>query len=359
MARVSATRSTSLYTLLLISSLLLVSQTHVSSERVLKRPPIEKGLSWGYYTLCPLIGTIVRNNLNGVFKQNSGVAPGLLRLFFHDCFAQGCDASILLNGDGEDDEKQHDANIGIRSEAIEVVEDLRSSLSLLCPFASVSCSDILVLAASEAVYQLGGPELDVPLGRKDSLTFNASAPDELPSPFSKTDEILEAFAAKNFDAEEVVALSGAHTYGRAHCPTFFNRIAETDPPIDADFRNKIAATCPDEESFNTMNLDVRTPEKFDNMYYINLLNRQGLFTSDQDLASNSKTKEIVNKFASDQKAFFDKFADAFVKVSQLNVITDKNYKGRGEVRKRCFFPNKRKSSRTSVEETVLELAQQI
>ncbi|TKY46053.1 Peroxidase 12 [Spatholobus suberectus] len=355
MARVSASRSL-FPSLLLISSLLLAFQTHVFSRTVAK-PPIVKGLSWNYYFLeCPKLERIIRKHLEDVFKKDNGQAPGLLRLFFHDCFANGCDASILLNGVGEDDEKQHPANFGLRQEAIQTIENLRVLIYKQC-LPVVSCSDILVTAAREAVRQLGGPDFDVPLGRKDSLTFNASAPDNLPPPFFRTDELLEVFGARNFDASEVVALSGAHTYGRAHCPSLFNRTTETDPPIDPAFKDKLIATCPNDESPNTVDLDVRTPTKFDNMYYINLLNRQGVFTSDQDLASHPKTKEVVNRFASDQKQFFNTFADAFVKVSQINVITDRQ--GKGEIRDKCFSPNKRKSSVASVAEEVVELAENI
>ncbi|KAJ1438419.1 Secretory peroxidase [Sesbania bispinosa] len=354
MARISASRPSSLYSLLLICSLLLASQILVSSRK-LARPPIVKGLSWDYYWLsCPRVERIIRKHLEDVFERDSGIAPGILRLFFHDCFAQGCDGSILLNGDGEDDEKQHVANFGLREEALQTIEDLRALVRKQCPRV-VTCSDILVIAAREAVRQLGGPDFDVPLGRKDSLTFNVTAPDNLPPPFFRTDELLGLFGSRNFDATDVVALSGAHTYGRAHCPSLFNRTIESDPPIDPEFKKQLEATCPNDESLNTINLDVRTPVKFDNMYYINLLNRQGVFTSDQDIASHPETKETVNLFASNQKAFFDKFADAFVKVSQLSVLTG----DQGEVRKTCFAPNNRKSRMSSVVEQVLELAEKL
>lgn len=206
--------------------------------------------------------------------------------------------------------------------------------------------------------QLGGPDFDVPLGRKDSLTFDANAPINLPAPFLRTDELLGVFGSKNFDATDVVALSGAHTFGRTHCGSLFNRTTESDPPIDPEFKKQLEATCPSADSPNTVNLDVRSPVKFDNMYYINLLNRQGVFTSDQDIATHPKTKEIVNSFASNQKQFFDKFANAFVKVSQLSVLTG----NQGEIRKSCFATNPKKISNNkvaSVVEEVVELAENL
>lgn len=67
---------------------------------------------------------------------------------------QGCDASILLNGvDGEDDEKQHDANFALREEALQTIENIRAIVRKQCP-RIVSCADILVIAAREAVRQV-------------------------------------------------------------------------------------------------------------------------------------------------------------------------------------------------------------
>ncbi|CAJ2666454.1 unnamed protein product [Trifolium pratense] len=351
MARISGSKSSSLFFI----SFLLASLVLVSSERV-ARPPIVRGLDWDYYWLsCPRVERIVRKHLEDVFEKDSGVAPGILRLFFHDCFSQGCDASILLNGNGtEENERNHPANFGLRDEAIQAIEDIRAIIRVQCPRV-VSCADILVIAAREAVRQFGGPDFDVPLGRKDNTKFDIDSPDNLPVPFERTDvQLSDFFEPKNFDATDLVALSGAHTFGRAHCTTLFNRTIDTNPPIDPDFKNQLEAACPkDKELINTVNLDIRTPIQFDNMYYINLLNHQGVFTSDQDLASNPKTKEIVNRFASNQNEFFNKFANAFVKVSQLDVLTG----NQGEIRKSCFAPNnKKKSNVASVVEEVVGIA---
>ncbi|KAK7279802.1 hypothetical protein RJT34_24860 [Clitoria ternatea] len=325
-----------------------------SSEALSVRPPIVNGLSWNYYSLnCPRVEKIVRNHLQKVFQQDSGQAPALLRIFFHDCFVQGCDGSILL--DGSPNEKDQPANIGIRAEALQTIEDLRSLVHKQCG-RIVSCSDLVVLAAREAVSQSGGPKFEVPLGRKDGVTFSISGTNNLPAPFFKTSEVLNAFAPRNFDATDVVALSGAHTFGRAHCSTFFSRINQTDPPIDASLAKNLSKTCPSQDSTNTAVLDVTTPNVFDNKYYVNLLNRKGLFTSDQDLFSDSRTKDIVNSFASDQKLFFDKFANAVVKLSHLDVLTGKQ----GEIRAKCSVPNtKKKSFVASVVEEFMDLSGQM
>lgn len=98
---------------------------------------------------------------------------------------------------------------------------------------------------------------------------------------------------------------------------------------------------------------MRTPNVFDNKYYVNLANRQGLFASDQDLFSDSRTKGIVKSFASNEKLFFNSFADAVVKLSQLDVLTGKQ----GEIRAKCSVANKGREGLvvTSVVEDAVDL----
>lgn len=91
---------------------------------------------------------------------------------------------------------------------------------------------------------------------------------------------------------------------------------------------------------------------FDNKYYIDLLNHQGVFTSDQDLLSDQRTKGLVNSFANDQNLFFNKFVSAMIKLSQLDVLTG----DQGEIRDKCNVINiKKQSVLTSVVEEVVEL----
>jgi peroxidase len=67
---------------------------------------------------------------------------------------QGCDASILLKGDGiEPIERNHTSNFGLRDGAIQAIEDIRAIIRAQCPRV-VSCADILVIAAREAVRQV-------------------------------------------------------------------------------------------------------------------------------------------------------------------------------------------------------------
>ncbi|GMH00763.1 hypothetical protein Nepgr_002602 [Nepenthes gracilis] len=124
-----------------------------------------------------------------------------------------------------------------------------------------------------------------------------------------------------------MALSGAHTIGHSHCFLFLPQLFPTqDPNMDKTFANRLKLTCPTTNSTNTTVID---------KYYVDLMNRQGLFTSDQDLYIDKRTKGVVTSFAVDQALFFDKFVFAMIKMGQLSVLTGTQ----GEVRNNCSAKN--------------------
>ncbi|KAM1332010.1 hypothetical protein TB1_043662 [Malus domestica] len=101
----------------------------------------------GFYSrTCPAAESIVKQTVQTHFNSNPSVAPGLLRMHFHDCFVQGCDASVLL--DGPNTEKTAGPNLGLRG--WEVIDDAKTKLEAACP-GVVSCADILALAARDSV----------------------------------------------------------------------------------------------------------------------------------------------------------------------------------------------------------------
>lgn len=186
--------------------------------------------------------------------------------------------------------------------------------------------------------QTGGPDYDVPLGRRDGLSFataNATVANLIP-PFANATTILTSLATKNLDATDTVALSGAHTIGISHCTSFTDRLyPNQDPTMDQTFAKNLKGVCPTRDSDNTTVMDIRSPTTFDNKYYVDLMNRQGLFTSDQDLYTNGRTRGIVTSFAVNQSLFFEKFVTAMIKMGQMNVLTGT----RGEIRANCSVIN--------------------
>ncbi|CAK7346745.1 unnamed protein product [Dovyalis caffra] len=340
------------FTFLLISSLFLVSCFCAKGAQ--NPVPIVNGLSWTFYDYsCPKAESIIRKQLKKVFKNDIGQAAGLLRLHFHDCFVQGCDGSVLLDGSASGPSEQ-DAppNLTLREKAFEIINDLRERVHKECGRV-VSCADIVAIAARDSVYLSGGPDYDIPLGRRDGLNFatqNATLAN-LPPPTANASTILRSLATKKFDATDVVALSGGHTIGLSHCSSFTGRLYPTqDPTMDKAFANDLKGICPTINSTGTTVLDIRTPNKFDNKYYVDLMNRQGLFTSDQDLYSYNKTRDIVTSFAEDESLFFEKFVVAMIKMSQLSVLTG----NQGEIRANCSVRNSDNSYLVSVVEEDLE-----
>ncbi|XP_072973018.1 peroxidase 12-like [Typha angustifolia] len=319
--------------LLLLSSLALFSSL---SEAGVSQPPLAEGLSWNFYDeTCPELKDIIRSNILDVLSNDIGIAAGLLRIHFHDCFVQGCDASVLLSGTTS--EQVAPPNLTLRPEALQVINDLRDLVESACGLV-VSCADITTLATRDAVYLSGGPYYDVPLGRRDSLTFASASVigPNLPSPRANVTTLINVFSSKNLSVADLVALSGAHTIGRGHCSGFTNRLPpNVDPTIDPAFADQLVATCPNASVPNTVPLDVRTPDFFDNKYYVNLVNRQGLFTSDEGLFFDDRTQQLVSSFAAKKSMFFNHFAKAMVKMSQLEVLTGTA----GEIRKNCAVVN--------------------
>ncbi|KAF8660024.1 hypothetical protein HU200_058109 [Digitaria exilis] len=286
---------------------------------------------------CPQLETIVRSNVDAAIRQNVRLTAGLLRVFFHDCFPQGCDASILLDNvllSGPKSEQLEIPNQTLRPEALKLIDDIRGALSDACGGPTVSCADITTLATRDAVAASGGPLFDVPLGRRDGLApASSNLVGTLPAPVFDVPTLLEAFSNRSLDTADLVALSGAHTVGRGHCPSFSDRLppnADMDPAL----RQKLAAKCGKDPNAEQV-LDVRTPNAFDNKYYLDLITKQGLFTSDQGLINHPATKRIATRFALNQAAFFDQFATSMLKMSQMDVLTGND----GEVRLNCALTN--------------------
>lgn len=101
----------------------------------------------GFYSpTCPRAEEIVRSNVESHFRSNPTIAPGLLRMNFHDCFVQGCDASVLI--DGPNTEKTAPPNLQLGG--YEVIDDAKKLLEAVCS-GVVSCADILALAACDSV----------------------------------------------------------------------------------------------------------------------------------------------------------------------------------------------------------------
>ncbi|KAJ6387790.1 hypothetical protein OIU77_026377 [Salix suchowensis] len=104
-----------------------------------------------YSTTCPKLLQTVRKEVLKAIKSETRMAASLIRLHFHDCFVNGCDASVLL--DGSDGEKFALPNIN-SARGFEVVEAIKTAVESQCS-GVVSCADILAIAARDSVLLWG------------------------------------------------------------------------------------------------------------------------------------------------------------------------------------------------------------
>ncbi|KAK6143525.1 hypothetical protein DH2020_023873 [Rehmannia glutinosa] len=301
-------------------------------------------LSYNFYDMsCPNLQMIVRWGVWEAIKNDTRIAASLLRLQFHDCFVDGCEASVLLDDTNtfKGEKNAFPNRNSIRG--FEVIDNIKAYIEKSCPL-TVSCADILALAAREAVVLSGGPFWAVSLGRLDGLSASEkSANEQLPFPFEPLDNITAKFAAKGLDMKDMVVLSGGHTIGFAQCITFKNRLfnfkgsTKPDPSLDTSLLSNLQNSCPniDNSNSNIAALDTQSTYRFDNMYYQNLMNNAGLLQSDQALILDSKTGAMVKDYSVDSFLFSKDFAASMVKLGIVGVITGQG----GQIRKKCGSVN--------------------
>jgi hypothetical protein len=203
----------------------------------------------------------------------------------------------------------------------------------------VNCIHKFVLSRltiyTNACTQLGGPSWTVPLGRRDARTASQSAANsQIPSPASSLATLISMFSAKGLSAGDMTALSGGHTIGFARCTTFRNRIYN-DTNIDASFATTRRASCPASGGDATLAPLDGTQTRFDNNYYTNLVARRGLLHSDQELFNGGSQDALVRTYSTNGATFARDFAAAMVKMGNISPLTGRN----GEIRRNCRAVN--------------------
>ncbi|XVF17550.1 hypothetical protein REPUB_Repub10bG0133100 [Reevesia pubescens] len=294
-----------------------------------------------YAKTCPNVESIVRGAVAKKFSQTFVTVPSTIRLFFHDCFVQGCDASVIIaSSGGNKAEKDHPDNLSLAGDGFDTVIKAKAAVDAVPSCRNkVSCADILAMATRDAIALSGGPSYAVELGRLDGLSSTANSVNgKLPQPNFNLNQLNSLFAANGLSQTDMIALSAAHTVGFSHCGKFSKRIYSFSPqnPIDPTL-NKAYATqlqqmCPKNvDPRIAINMDPITPNKFDNVYYQNLVNGKGLFTSDQVLFTDQRSKPTVNAWATNSQAFNKAFITAITKLGRVGVKTGKN----GNIRRNC------------------------
>ncbi|GFP85433.1 peroxidase 10 [Phtheirospermum japonicum] len=309
-------------------------------------------LSYGYNYYdksCPSLETIIWRGVWNATLTDKRMRASLLRLHFHDCFVNGCDGSVLLD-DTKSFKGEQTAGPNLNSiRGLEVIDRIKEDVERCCPN-TVSCADILALAAKVAVVQSGGPYYRIKLGRLDGLTANFNgANKELPSPVEPIQNITAKFVAKGLNIKDVVVLSGAHSIGFAQCSTIKSRLynfsgsGKSDTSMNPLLLSRLQVLCPNKHSSDRQiaPLDWQSIDTLDNKYYNNIMNKAAVLQSDQALWSNQTTAQMVKVYSGNPLLFLTDFAQSMKKLGNIGVITVKG-EGKGEIRKICGAPNKAK-----------------
>ncbi|XP_059627030.1 peroxidase 60 [Cornus florida] len=272
------------------------------------------------------------------FIKDPTIVAALLRMQFHDCFVNGCDASILL--DGSNSEKTAPPNLSVRG--YDLIDAAKAAVEAVCP-GVVSCADIIAMATRDTVFLSGGGRYNVQTGRKDGFVSLASNVN-LPAPSISVSDSIAAFAKKGLGAIDMVYLLGGHTVGVAHCSLFKDRLynfqntGKPDPTMSPLLLMSLRLRCPQNAaSDGTANLDQNPFSSLivDNSYYRQIMLLKGVLQIDQELALDPLTNATVATIARGFD-FSTRFGQAMVKLGAVEVLTGTQ----GEIRTSCRAINK-------------------
>ncbi|XP_010489243.1 PREDICTED: L-ascorbate peroxidase 3, peroxisomal-like [Camelina sativa] len=213
-------------------------------------------------------------------------APIMLRLAWHD--AGTYDAKSKTAGPNgsirNEEEYSHGAISGLKI-AIDLCEDVKAK------HPKITYADLYQLAGVIAVEITGGPDISFVPGRKDSNACTNEG--RLPDANQGFKHLKDVFYRMGLSDKDIVALSGAHTLGRAHLER-----SGFDGPWTRD------------------------PLKFDNSYFVELLKgeeSEGLLklSTDETLLDVPEFRRYGELYAKDEDVLFRDYAESHKKLSEL------------------------------------------
>mmetsp|Transcript_33285 Transcript_33285/g.43895 ORF Transcript_33285/g.43895 Transcript_33285/m.43895 type:complete len:331 (+) Transcript_33285:87-1079(+) len=253
--------------------------------------------------------------------------PIMIRLAWHDSGTY--DASIkewpecggAIGSIRFSPEIDHAANAGLNT-ALKLLEPIKTK------FPSVGWADLMQMASAVSVELAGGPAIPMKYGRVDSTSPDECSPEgNLPgaaAPFddgcaTPQEHLRKVFYRMGFNDQEIVALSGAHTLGRA----FKDRSgfgAEQTKYTSGDH----LARADGKPGYGRKGGSSWTEKwlKFDNSYYQTVPDADAdpellKLETDQSLFLDEGFLPFAQKYKQDEKAFFEDYAAAHAKLSEL------------------------------------------
>ncbi|KAA8496909.1 L-ascorbate peroxidase 3, peroxisomal [Porphyridium purpureum] len=236
---------------------------------------------------APELEEKARAELKALYEKTPCM-PIMVRLAWHDAGTYraatntgGANASIRYGP-----EIAHGANAGLKI-AIDLLEPIKAKVP------EMSYADLFQLASVVGIEFGGGPKIPFKMGRKDATEEECTEDGRLPDATQGMKHLREVFYGMGLDDKEILLLSGAHTFGRAHS----DRSGFEDKPW------------------------TKKPLDFDNTYFVELLanNDPSLLrlVSDEALMSEEELLGLVKLYAEDKEAFFKDYSAAHVKLSEL------------------------------------------
>nr|APO14268.1 peroxidase 6 [Luffa aegyptiaca] len=296
-------------------------------------------LKFGFYArTCPSAESVVRSVVNDAVRNNANMAAVLLRLHFHDCFVEGCDGSILI--DGPNAEKHAFGHQGVGG--FEVIERAKGALEARCP-GVVSCADIVTMAARDAVVMANGPEYEVLTGRRDGRVSDVSLADELPDVSDSVQVLKNKFGQKGMTDKDLVLLSAAHTIGTTACFFMTKRLYDffpgggSDPDISPTLLPELKSQCPRNGDVNVrLGIDHGSPRTFDVHILQNIRDGFAVLASDARLNDDASTRAVIDSYFSPLApilgpSFQEDFVNSMVRMGQIGTKTG----SQGEIRRVC------------------------
>ncbi|PKI34240.1 hypothetical protein CRG98_045373 [Punica granatum] len=136
-------------------------------ERISTKASVENGIPLPTFDLVQLNTSfgghglsrtdMITQSVTRKFQLTDITAPATLRLFFHDCFVWGCDASVLLASPNNDAEKDHPIDLSLAGDGFNtVIKDKAVVDSNPQCRNKVSYADILALATRDVIFLEGG-----------------------------------------------------------------------------------------------------------------------------------------------------------------------------------------------------------
>ncbi|KAF5829755.1 L-ascorbate peroxidase [Dunaliella salina] len=246
------------------------------------------------------------------YIQSKACNPIVVRLAWHDAGTYNCAIKEFPQRGGANGairfkpELSHGHNAGLKV-ALDLLEPIKAK------YPDVSYADLFQMASAVAIEVAGGPKIDMRYGRKDCPSEDLCACDGLlpapqhPSSEAAVDHLRKVFNRMGFNDQEIVVLSGAHTIGRV-------KKDRSGLGVDAAGYTRDCPACLK---------DLTDPFLCSLCYFKEVKEKRDndliVMDTDRVIFEDEGFKPWAEKYAADEAAFFNDYAVAHKKLSELGV----------------------------------------